>query len=177
VSSYSADKYTNCERSLLPSFSAAELHLPSLVFIDHVEALSKKTPAAMRLSSEFVSQMTAVQKMVPGSTMFVFAATSAPWDVDPVTLKSFQRMQYIGLPGHDARQRLLQQFLSDAKEDGDAFLLDAQNITELVKDTEGMSCTEISEAFTEILKLPLQQVQKATHFKQVCRSTCAAGIL
>ena len=138
---------------------------PSILFFDEIDALlsSRKAEgeheASRRFKTEFMVQ---VDGVASGNSdddvqhrVLVIGCTNCPWDIDDAVMRRFQRRIYIPLPGAEARKALLRNMLKKAS---DHNIKKSGQISQLVKLTEGYSCSDIASIAQEAAFGPLRSL-------------------
>lgn len=97
-------------------FARAKEHNPSLIFIDEIDGL---VPVADHRVSQHDIQvveqfLTEISDLRPEHNVFLVGTTNRPESIDPRILRGgrFSEKITIGLPGDEARQRLLEKYLN-----------------------------------------------------------------
>ena len=138
---------------------------PSILFFDEIDALlsSRKAEgeheASRRFKTEFMVQ---VDGVASGNSdddvqhrVLVIGCTNCPWDIDDAVMRRFQRRIYIPLPDAEARKALLRNML---KKSSDHNIKTSGQISQLVKLTEGYSCSDIASIAQEAAFGPLRSL-------------------
>ena len=96
-------------------FSRAKGHSPSLIFIDEIDALLPQPSASLgqhdvQVVDQFLMEISSLQAE---NRIFLVGATNHPENIDPRVLRGgrFSEKIKIGLPGRDARGKLLRKYL------------------------------------------------------------------
>src|SRR5579863_2638927 len=96
-------------------FSRAKGHSPSLIFIDEIDALLPQPSASLgqhdvQVVDQFLMEISSLQAE---NRVFLVGATNHPENIDPRVLRGgrFSEKIKIGLPGRDARGKLLRKYL------------------------------------------------------------------
>jgi SpoVK/Ycf46/Vps4 family AAA+-type ATPase len=154
-------------------FRVARSRAPSIVFLDEVDALlsSRKSEgggeheASRRLKTEFMVQMDGIHSTQDTTTggssnstirhVLVLACTNCPWDIDSAVLRRFPRRILVPLPDEAARRGLLQHLLQKA---GKHSLQSSRDVSKLVDQTTGFSCSDISAIAVQASFGPLRSL-------------------
>ena len=143
---------------------------PSIIFIDEIDALCRDRDASgsgdettSRLKTEFLVQMDGVGNDNEG--VFVLAATNLPWVLDPAMRRRFQKRIHIAMPDEGARRRLFEIGVQGIPR----CAVRAEEVTELARQTEGYSGSDISVVIQDALMMPVKKVHTATHYRKVSR--------
>jgi SpoVK/Ycf46/Vps4 family AAA+-type ATPase len=152
------------EKLVRELFAMAQALVPSIVFLDEVDALlsSRKESdheASRRLKTEFMVQMDGIrsqsnddqqqqqqQQQQHSQHVLVIACTNCPWDVDSAILRRFPRRILVPLPDAQARSGLIEYLL---KKIGKHSITSTRQLTRLVNLTEGFSGSDITAIASE----------------------------
>lgn len=147
------------EKLVRTLFQVARENVPSIIFIDEVDALlsSRKSEgeheASRRLKTEVMVQMEGIAK-TGDANVLVLACTNCPWDIDPAVLRRFPRRIYVPLPDSEARRGLLEHLLEKAGKHS----LSSRQLDALVRRTDGYSCSDITAIASEASFGPLRSL-------------------
>ena len=104
------------ERNLHEVFEVARRHVPSVLFLDEVDAIGQKrsnlSSSALRLTvNQLLAELDGVGEVNEG--VFVLGATNMPWDVDPALRRPgrFDRSLLVLPPDAPAREAVLRYHL------------------------------------------------------------------
>ena|GEM_PF-1174979 len=96
-------------------FSRAKGHSPSLIFIDEMDALLPQAGASLgqhdvQVVDQFLMEISSLQAE---NNVFLVGATNRPESIDSRVLRGgrFSEKIKVGLPGQDAREKLLRKYL------------------------------------------------------------------
>ena len=140
---------------------------PSILFFDEIDALlsSRKSEgeheASRRFKTEFMVQLDGIASGAADGNedvqhrVLVIGCTNCPWDLDDAVMRRFQRRIYIPLPDSETRRTLLQNMLKKAANDHS---ITSGQVSQLVKLTEGYSCSDISSIAQEAAFGPLRSL-------------------
>lgn len=123
-------------------FELARHHAPSTVFMDELDAVMSARDgggsggsssgggdheSSRRLKTELLVQMDGLNRD-EGELVFLLAATNLPWELDPAMLRRLEKRILVGLPGEDARRRMMSRYLEphDVADDVDLAALAAK---------------------------------------------------
>jgi vacuolar protein-sorting-associated protein 4 len=153
------------ERLVKNLFELARRNQPSIIFIDEIDSLCSSrsdgdNDSARRIKTEFLVQMQGVGKGNKG--VLVLGATNTPWELDQAIRRRFEKRVYISLPDMQARATMFKLHIGNTPNS-----LDANNLSELGRCTDGYSGSDISVVVRDALYEPVRTCQLATHFKQV----------
>jgi SpoVK/Ycf46/Vps4 family AAA+-type ATPase len=160
------------EKLVRELFAMAQALVPSIVFLDEVDALlsSRKESdheASRRLKTEFMVQMDGIRSQSnnddPGQQqqqqqqqhVLVIACTNCPWDVDSAILRRFPRRILVPLPDAPARTGLMEYLL---KKIGKHSIQSKHQLTKLVQLTDGYSGSDITAIASEASFGPLREL-------------------
>ncbi|KAH6637204.1 P-loop containing nucleoside triphosphate hydrolase protein [Chaetomium tenue] len=143
---------------------------PAIIFIDKIDALcsSREGPGGAnehtaRMKTELLIQMQGLDSENDG--LVVLAVTNLPWALDPAARRRFQKRIYVPLPDRKAREDLFR------IHSGGGILADDE-LSALARETDGFSASDIHNFVEEALRVPLDKIHAATHFKKVgCRGS------
>jgi AAA+ superfamily predicted ATPase len=130
------------ERRLRAVFAAARRTAPCVLFIDELDAIGPKrsrlqNPSSLRaVVNQLLFELDSVARADNG--VFVVAATSRPWDLDPALRrrKRFDGMLLVAPPGTAARTAILRSHLRDR-------LLADFDLNQIVEATAGYSAADL----------------------------------
>ena len=88
--------------------------------------------------------------------VLIVGCTNTPWDIDDAVMRRFQRRIYIPLPDAEARGALLRNMLKKASSDHS--IKTSAQISQLIKLTEGYSCSDIAAVAQEAAFGPLRSL-------------------
>ncbi|KAK4446067.1 AAA-domain-containing protein [Podospora aff. communis PSN243] len=155
------------EKLVRQLFVLARQKKPAIIFIDEIDALCRTRDGpdggnehTSRMKTELLVQMQGLDSDSDG--LVVLAATNLPWALDPAARRRFQKRIYVPLPDQKAREELFR-IHSGGR------ILTTDQLSELARRTDGFSGSDISNFVEEVLRLPLDVLHAATHFKKVVR--------
>jgi SpoVK/Ycf46/Vps4 family AAA+-type ATPase len=161
------------EKLVRTLFRMASDVAPSILFFDEIDALlsSRKAEgeheASRRFKTEFMVQVDGVASGGDGGgssegaddvqhRVLIIGCTNCPWDIDDAVMRRFQRRIYIPLPDAEARGALLRNMLKKASSDHS--IKSSAQISQLIKLTEGYSCSDIAAIAQEAAFGPLRSL-------------------
>ena len=164
------------EKLVRTLFRMASDVAPSILFFDEIDALlsSRKAEgeheASRRFKTEFMVQVDGVASGGGGGggggssdgaddmqhRVLIVGCTNTPWDIDDAVMRRFQRRIYIPLPDAEARGALLRNMLKKASSDHS--IKTSAQISQLIKLTEGYSCSDIAAVAQEAAFGPLRSL-------------------
>ena len=147
-------------------FELARHHAPSTVFMDELDAVMSARDgggsggsssgggdheSSRRLKTELLVQMDGLNRD-EGELVFLLAATNLPWELDPAMLRRLEKRILVGLPGEDARRRMMSRYLEphDVADDVDLAALAAK--------TDGYSGADVMLLCKEGAMRPLRRL-------------------
>ena len=147
-------------------FELARHHAPSTVFMDELDAVMSARDgggsggsssgggdheSSRRLKTELLVQMDGLNRD-EGELVFLLAATNLPWELDPAMLRRLEKRILVGLPGEDARRRMMSRYLEphDVAADVDLAALAAK--------TDGYSGADVMLLCKEGAMRPLRRL-------------------
>lgn len=89
----------------------------------------------------------------PSKSILVLAATNRPFDLDEAALRRFTRRIFMPLPDEPAREALVFAKLKDAKLD-----ISDEDKSQLLKMTEGYSCSDLQAVVKEAAMSPVREL-------------------
>ncbi len=100
------------ERLVKQLFFSARKSLPSIIFIDEVDAMTAQrgtdqVGGERRLKTQFLIEMDGVRSK-KGERLVVLGATNRPWDLDPAFRRRFERRIMVPVPEQAARVRIFE---------------------------------------------------------------------
>ncbi|KAJ4757567.1 Katanin p60 ATPase-containing subunit A1 [Rhynchospora pubera] len=128
-------------------FELAQIHAPSIIFIDEIDALcsarGNEDESSRRIKSELLVQIDGVNSSSTAEDghrkfILVLAATNFPWAIDEAFRRRLEKRIYIPLPDFDSRKKLITVNLRTVEVAGDV------NIDELARRTEGYSGDDLT---------------------------------
>jgi len=162
--------FFNCSASTLTSkwmgegeklmkclFALAYEKAPAVIFIDEIDSImgargGQEHEASRRLKTEFLVQFDGVNSD-PSKQMLVLAATNRPQDLDEAALRRFTRRIFMPLPDEPAREALIFHKLKDSKVE-----ISLIERAQLLKLTEGYSCSDLMAVVKEAAMQPLREL-------------------
>ncbi|GAM27324.1 hypothetical protein SAMD00019534_104990 [Acytostelium subglobosum LB1] len=147
-------------------FEVASCYSPVIVHVDDLEMIMSSglnNEEMRRNKTELMVQLDSLKDRneQQDDWMLVIGTTNRPQDVCSSSLKRFVQKLYVPLPESEDRYKLFQRLLPEDHE------LDENDAEELVKITEGYSCTELDSLCVEALMLPTPNTGVTMeHFKQ-----------
>ncbi|KIW11057.1 hypothetical protein PV08_10356 [Exophiala spinifera] len=170
ASSLTSKWHGESEKLVRALFALAKALAPSIIFVDEIDSLlstrsgSSEHEASRRSKTEFLIQWSDLQRAAAGrdttlgdpSRVLVLAATNCPWDIDEAARRRFVRRQYIPLPEAETRETQIRTLLGHQKHD-----LSVENITDLVRLTEGYSGSDITALAKDAAMGPLRNLGEA----------------
>lgn len=144
-------------------FDMCRQNTPAVIFVDEVDSLcssrtDQDSEAGRRVKTQFLTQMDGVGKTLAGILML--AATNIPWMLDAGIRRRFEKRLYIGLPDRAARIQMLTIHTRSIKK----LQLTPEEIGKLSDMTAGYSGSDIKSMVNSALMLPINRIQRATHF-------------
>lgn len=151
---------------------------PSIVFLDEMDSLlgrrksdgNGEGESSRRFKTEFMVQM---EGITAGSgnegsvekRMLVIGCTNCPWDIDDAVMRRFQRRIYVPLPDKDSRLALWNNIVIKANggnkprkgEKGNVSVT-TQEVKQLVKMSQGFSCSDVASIANEASFGPLRDI-------------------
>ncbi len=155
------------EKLIRTLFRMASDVAPSIVFLDEMDSLlgrrksdgNSEAESSRRFKTEFMVQMDGI---AAGSgsedtlkRTLLIGATNCPWDIDDAVMRRFQRRVYVPLPDKYARLTLWKKMVSESK---GGITISPREVNELVKLTDGFSCSDISSTANEASFGPLRDL-------------------
>lgn len=159
------------EQQVRQLFTTARANIPSIIFIDEIDALcahrsETESDTSNRVKTEFLVQMDGVTNDQHG--VLVMAATNLPWTLDSAVRRRFEKRMYIALPDTNARAEMMRKGLS-----GIPHTLNDQEVTLLAEETEGYSGSDIATVIHDAMMQPLRRIHSATCFIKTPEGTFA----
>ena len=129
------------EKAIKGLFNLGRMLSPSIIFIDEADALFRVRNSGDRGSersrtNQLLQEMDGLKKSK--SRLFTIVATNFPSDLDPAVLRRIPNRIYIGLPGLEARIRILEICIRDEALDPDV------NINLFAQKLRGYSGSDIT---------------------------------
>ncbi|KAJ2852429.1 mitochondrial dynamin GTPase Msp1 [Coemansia brasiliensis] len=140
-------------------FSLAEKLQPAIIFIDEIDAFlrtraSTEHEVSSTMKAEFMTLWDGLTT-AEGSRVVVLGATNRPNDIDAAILRRMPKKFYIKPPGDAQRRQILEIMLNKAELD------DGFDMNQLVKDTEGLSGSDLKEMCRAAAIRPLREYIRA----------------
>lgn len=137
---------------------------PSIIFLDELDSLlgrrksdgNNEAESSRRFKTEFMVQLDGISAGSGDESkkMLMIGATNCPWDIDDAIMRRFQRRVYVPLPDSEARLALWKRI---SNSEGN-ITMSSKDINELVKLTEGFSCSDIASIANEASFGPLREL-------------------
>ena len=149
-------------------FELARHHAPSTVFMDELDAVMSARDgggsggsssgggdheSSRRLKTELLVQMDGLNRD-EGELVFLLAATNLPWELDPAMLRRLEKRIHVGLPGEDARRRMMSRYLEPHDVSGDV------DLAALAAKTDGYSGADVMLLCKEGAMRPLRRLME-----------------
>jgi katanin p60 ATPase-containing subunit A1 len=149
-------------------FELARHHAPSTVFMDELDAVMSARDgggsggsssgggdheSSRRLKTELLVQMDGLNRD-EGELVFLLAATNLPWELDPAMLRRLEKRILVGLPGEDARRRMMSRYLEPHDVSGDV------DLAALAAKTDGYSGADVMLLCKEGAMRPLRRLME-----------------
>jgi len=149
-------------------FELARHHAPSTVFMDELDAVMSARDgggsggsssgggdheSSRRLKTELLVQMDGLNRD-DGELVFLLAATNLPWELDPAMLRRLEKRILVGLPGEDARRRMMSRYLEPHDVAGDV------DLAALAAKTDGYSGADVMLLCKEGAMRPLRRLME-----------------
>mmetsp|Transcript_48953 Transcript_48953/g.72778 ORF Transcript_48953/g.72778 Transcript_48953/m.72778 type:complete len:565 (-) Transcript_48953:123-1817(-) len=153
------------EKLVRTLFRVAADVAPSIVFLDEIDSVlsarkGNEHEASRRFKTEFMVQVDGVLGGASGDTggstggsVLVLGCSNCPWDLDDAVVRRFQRRIYVPLPDEKARDALVLKMLESNPHN-----LTKRQIQQLVKNTEGYSCSDLKAIGGEAAFGPLRSL-------------------
>uniref|UniRef100_A0A7S2WMC1 microtubule-severing ATPase n=1 Tax=Rhizochromulina marina TaxID=1034831 RepID=A0A7S2WMC1_9STRA len=155
------------EKIVRTLFSLAREMQPAVVFIDEVDSVLSRRggsehEASRRLKTEFMVQLDGAAAGGAGQEqekILVMGATNLPHELDDAVLRRLPRRVYVPLPDAEARAALLDRlFPTNRSNSSVAVSLSTADRREIVRRTEGYSCSDIKALCQEAAMAPIRDV-------------------
>jgi len=155
------------EKLIRTLFRMASDVAPSIVFLDEMDSLlgrrksdgNSEGEGSRRFKTEFMVQMDGIAagsgSEDPLKRTLLIGATNCPWDIDDAVMRRFQRRVYVPLPDKYARLTLWEKMVSDSK---GGISISSREMNELVRLTDGFSCSDISSTANDASFGPLRDL-------------------
>jgi len=158
VSKYVGDS----EKLMKALFALARERAPSIVFIDEVDAILKsrsenEQESSRRLKTEFLVQFDGVAASADDARVLVIGATNLPWELDEAALRRFPKRYEVPLPDPSTRWYLLESIEKKVK-----VRLSNEDLSSLVEQTKGYSCSDISALCKDAAMGPVRDMDPDT---------------
>jgi vacuolar protein-sorting-associated protein 4 len=153
------------EKTVRNLFQKARKLIPSIIFIDEVDALCSdrrddgESESSRRVKTEFLVQMQSNIDINRG--ILVIAATNFPWLLDQAIRRRFERRFYIPLQDEKARKEMFRSLGSSST------LLSEDELSGLASKTEGYSGSDIAIVVKSALLSPIRRCKAAKYFQHV----------
>ena len=133
------------EKYLEALFSLAHKAAPMIVFIDEIDALTRKRTAADRdwssaMKSQLLTLWDGLAHNHDRERVVIMGATNRPGDIDEAFLRRMPLQIKVDLPSATQRRQILEIFVNDLEVSKDAVDIDL-----LAQETEGMSGSDLHE--------------------------------
>ena len=150
---------------------------PSIIFLDEIDSMlgrrksdgNTEQESSRRFKTEFMVQMDGIAAGSGSSDSsqnktLLIGCTNCPWDIDEAVMRRFQRRIYVPLPDRDARRTLWKNLLRKSK---GSVKVSSRELDQLVKSTQGFSCSDISSLANEAAFGPLRDLGGIEAIKDV----------
>ncbi len=135
----------------------AKTHAPAVIFVDEIEGLCQAKAQWLRKS--FLEEMCG--KAGSEEEVWLFAATSQPWDLDEAVRRRFIKRIMVPLPTAQEREEMFRlQLLPQSK------MLKESDMPEFAGMTEGATGSQISALIKECLMEPIRKCTDARLYRQ-----------
>ncbi|OQS03693.1 ATPase [Thraustotheca clavata] len=159
VSTLMSKWFGESQKLVKAAFSLAQKLAPCIIFIDEVDSFmgnrsgNASDPTYNSMKTEFMALWDGFTENSPngGFGVIVLGATNRPADVDSAFLRRMPRTFEVGLPDTDQREKILKVHLR-----GEDFAADL-NLSQLARETEGYSGSDLKELCRAALMLPLRE--------------------
>jgi ATP-dependent 26S proteasome regulatory subunit len=158
------------EKLVRTLFQMARDVAPSIIFVDELDALlssrrsESEHEASRRFKTEFMVQMDGITGNDSSEELvLVLGCTNCPWDVDEAVLRRFPRRIPIPLPDSKARTAMFQMLLKKVGRHN----VTSRQIRQLVKRTDGFSCSDIRGIASEASFGPIRSLGGVDAIKNV----------
>ncbi|KAL7275896.1 mitochondrial dynamin GTPase Msp1 [Rhizina undulata] len=164
ISTLTEKWYGDSNKLVSAVFSLARKLQPAIVFIDEIDAVlrsrsSTDHEASTMVKAEFMTHWDGLTSASPKTgepcQMLILGATNRIQDIDDAILRRLPKKFAINLPDAPQRRRILSLILKDTKLD------DSFNVDELVKQTTGMSGSDLTEACRDAAMVPVREYIKS----------------
>jgi fidgetin-like protein 1 len=152
------------EKLVRKLFLVARDMVPSIIFMDEIDALlgSRKSDneheSSRRFKTEFMVQVDGITKPDDQCSkkghLLLVACTNCPWDVDSAVMRRFPRRIFVPLPDEQSRRALIASLLKKM----DKHAVTTRQITTLVGQTHGYTCSDITAIASEVSFGPLRSL-------------------
>uniref|UniRef100_A0A914YY50 AAA+ ATPase domain-containing protein n=1 Tax=Panagrolaimus superbus TaxID=310955 RepID=A0A914YY50_9BILA len=145
------------EKVVRALFQIARLKLPSIIFIDEIDALLSARKdgdheSSRRVKTEFLIQMDGIATN-SDERLLVLGATNKPEDIDEAARRRFPKRLYIALPDFEARKGMIQRHMNTNCNE-----LKDTDYNELATMTDGFSGADMFHFAKEAAYGPLRDV-------------------
>ena len=153
------------EKAVKQLFAQARRETKSVLFLDEIDALTKKTNLINNCAGTLISEMKAQMQGVDSSNrnVLIIGATNHPELIDPAFLRPgrFDVRAYIKLPNKDARISIIQKRLKEIPH-----TLKAEDLDELGNKTYGFNCSYV-DYLCEAAKIIAKDMIKASQREEI----------
>jgi vacuolar protein-sorting-associated protein 4 len=155
-------KWVGGSEKLVRSLFATAVDMsPSIIFLDEIDSIGssrsiEKSTADQRLTNQLLIEIDAIANNT--AIVFVIGATNLPWAIDNALLRRMTRRIFLSLPDEDARKSMFVKGICDVMDIPDNELL------EIIKQSDGLSGSDIATILNDVHLEPLRILHKATNF-------------
>jgi SpoVK/Ycf46/Vps4 family AAA+-type ATPase len=147
-------------------FAVARVKRPSVIFIDEIDWLLRKSESEIlsrRVKGEFMLQLAG---LADSERVLVVGATSRPDLLDENALRRLEKRLYIPLPDHDGRVQMIQMCLNSivAEEGGStssASELTGDQLEQIARRCESYSGDDITTLCREACMMPVSEIMES----------------
>ena len=167
-------------RMIAALFNAAKQTQPALVFFDEADYVMKQLPSDSTEAREGIrcKMLAAMTEVVDSNIkVAIFATTNRPHLLDQAYHRRFPQQIYVRLPDGPAIMQILKAQLANRRFGADITDASLSALANSLASRRLLSAAAITRAIkVEMKRQLLWELDKATHFKQVCRSTSIVKI-
>ena len=147
--------YGKAEKNLTAIFKAARTNQPAVILFDEFNALGGQIQGSSEVSNRMVHVLlTNLQEVNDnGDRILVLGTTNLKEDIYAPLIRAgrFDRVVEVGLPNDEARGHIFQIHMNKAEKKAGKTLFDGVDISELIKQTPGLSGADLSEIVRRVL--------------------------
>lgn len=144
-------------------FAVANVHQPSVIFIDEIDSLlcqrsDTEHESSRRLKTEFLVQLDGATTSESDRVLIV-GATNRPQELDEAARRRLVKRLYIPLPEPSAREQMLFNLLKSEK-----VVMSREEVVDIARLTDGYSGADMKALCSEAAMGPIREIAASNMF-------------